>query len=154
MPNEQNEIRKEAKASVDNSEQLAALELERKMELLRRVRTLRERATLDRGKIEGAQPGKDYVWVCIDPRRQAEFQGLDYQVCTDPRVTSKYKQEDGTHRRGDVILYEVSTELREAYALDAAYRSIEQLEESFKATTFRSFATGSGIPVTNAGSPR
>lgn len=145
QPDEQ--VNKEPKMSVDNQEELLELEQQRKMELLRKVRTLRERAILDRGQISGGKPDKDYIWVCTDERSQAEFQGLDYKVCTDPSVKSKYRQEDGTHRRGDLILYEVDKELREAYHFDSAFRSIEQLEASFKAVTFRQFAEGAGVPV-------
>lgn len=147
QPDEKPEVNREPKISVNNAEELMLAEQERRMELLRKVRTLRERATLDRGKISGGDLDKDYIWVCNDERSQAEFQGLDYRVCTNPKVESKYKQADNTHRRGDLILYEVDRELREAYHFDSAYRSIEQLEESFMATQFRQFAAGAGVPV-------
>jgi hypothetical protein len=106
------------------------LEQKRKMELLARVRVMRENSVRDRGKVRKGDPTMSYCWVNQDTRRQVEFKSYGYEICRDPNVETRpeYKQADGTHRRGDQILYQVPKDFKEALDYDDASRGFEMLE--------------------------
>lgn len=105
-------------------------ELRRKMDLLSRVRVNRERLVSDRGKVLNPKPGKHYVWVNSHVDRQTEYASLGYDLCRDPEIKTRAGQisEDGSHRRGDLVLYEIPTDLHEAMYLDNVIRGIELIE--------------------------
>ena len=119
------------------------IEQRRKMELLKRVRINREALRQQRW-VKG-DPSKNYIWVNIDPVRQTYYQTLEYVLCKDPAVQTAWKQPDGTHRCGDLILYEISKELSEAYQMDASLQALEAQEGSQE--SFLAFAAKSSIPV-------
>lgn len=121
------------------------IELQRKIELLQKVRGIRDRAIMYRGLVQNMDPNKVYVWVNMHESRQTWFQSLGYVLCIDPTVTTQWKKEDGTHRRGDLILYECPRDLYEALKLDSQLRGIEALESSKE--IFKSFAEQSNIPL-------
>lgn len=125
------------------------VELARKKALLAKVRINRERAVLNRGEVHG-RPDKVYVWVNIDPHRQALYISMGYEKVVDdpknPRVKTMWgPRQDGTHQRADVILYQIDKELHEVINLDNQIQAIEALEGS--RSTFKDFAEGRGIPV-------
>jgi hypothetical protein len=116
------------------------LEQQRKLELLKRARVIKERVASRRQELEGLDPSKQYMWVNVREDRQMFFQALGYSVVSNPDVKSPYKQADQTHRRADVILYEIDRDLYEAlYAADVM-RGIENIEaasESFQLSLMR-----------------
>lgn len=123
----------------------AEIELERKVALLQRARVIRNNARALRGSVENMKPGLVYIWVNIREERQIYFQNLGYEVCKDPDVKSKWKRDDGAHRRGDLILYQMPKDLHEALKLDAEVRAIEDMENS--KDSFLSFAERLSIPT-------
>lgn len=125
------------------------IEQERKLALIRRVRLTRERGLLARGEVKG-DPSKSYVWVNEDPHQQSTYQALGYKKVVDdpkaPKVKSMWgPRSDGTHKRADVILYEIDKELHEAINMESQLQAIEALEGS--RNLFRSFADQKGIPT-------
>jgi hypothetical protein len=150
------------------------LEQQRKLELLKRARVIKERVASRRQELEGLDPSKQYMWVNVREDRQMFFQALGYVVAqsqvqlvpiyapgekplpdgpgvVQPKptghtlkhisgVNSPYLQNDGMHRRADVILYEIDRDLYEAlYAADVM-RGIENIEaasESFQLSLMR-----------------
>lgn len=123
----------------------AEVELERKVALLQRARVVRENARAMRGSIQGMKPDLVYIWVNIREERQIYFQNLGYELCKDPEVVSKWKRDDGAHRRGDLILYQVPKDLHEALKLDSEIRAIEDMENSKDG--FLAFAERLSIPT-------
>lgn len=103
------------------------LELDRKKALLARVRLLRESAIFQRGSLQSRNPLKEYCWVNIRPDRRVTFEGLGWQLCKDPLVTTSWRQDDNTHVRGDLILYDIDKDLYEAME---AYNVLRGLEAS------------------------
>lgn len=121
------------------------LEMERKKALLAKVKTIRERLAANRGMVDGMKPNKVYVWVNINDNRQIHFQGLGYEVCRDQEVKSHWKQEDGTHKRGDLILYECDKDLHEAIEYDSQIRAVESIEGAKQ--EFKETAARAGVPT-------
>lgn len=136
---------KTAAAVLPNTAPVVVDEKERRLALLKRVRTLRESILTNRGEVKGKKPNKDYVWVNTRADRRTYFEGLGYQVCRDPDIQTRWKKEDGTHQRGDLILYECDRELREAIRLDAEMRSLEAIEGPQQ--SFEAFAERSAVPL-------
>ncbi len=86
-------------------------EMSRRSALLAKVKVLRDGLLINRGKIVG-DPTKEYKWVNINPDRQLYFQGLGWmKVDADCDVTTSYQRDDGTHIRGDLILYQIDKEM-------------------------------------------
>lgn len=117
----------------------------RKEELLKKVRVLRETMHVNRAKVTGGKPDKTYIWVGRDDNMRTYFEGLGYAVCRDTSVKTQWKREDGTHARGDLVLYEVDKELYEALKAESELRGLEQLQSS--KSGFQDFAAKSGVPV-------
>lgn len=113
------------------------------MELLSKVRVIRDKLHF-RGAIGGGNSNKVYVWVATDNVTRTTFEGLGYVVCKDPNVTSRWVRQDGTHQRGDLILYEVDKDLYEAIKLEAEMRALEATEAE---DLFISFAQQNRIPA-------
>lgn len=116
------------------------LKLERRKELLAKVRQIRAHALTDRGKVLNGKPDKAYIWSNIAEHTLVEFQGLGYQICKDPDVKTAWKKEDGTHVRGDLILMEVDRDLYDAIKADDELRALEAIEapkNAFAATVAR-----------------
>lgn len=120
-------------------------ELRRKEALLGKVKLIRERLAQNQGWVEGMKPDKVYVWVHMSDNRQIHFQSMGYELCKDPAVQSKWKRADGTHTRGDVILYECDKDLHEAISMEAELRAVEAVEGAKEG--FRSVAARAGVPV-------
>jgi hypothetical protein len=119
-------------------------EIQRKLELLKKVRTLKERARHRLG-IENGDPAKVYVWVHNSDTRRQHFESLEYRVCRDPKVSTRWKREDGTHVCGDLILYEIDKELHDTLKLESLYRAVEAIEGS--RSDFLAFAERNRVPV-------
>lgn len=114
----------ELKQAIDPTEaKKARLEV-----LLRQVRLRREHALTNRGRISNGKPNKDYVWVNINEHRQIEFRSQGYELCRDPDVKSDWQTQEGHHQRGDLVLYEIDKELREAMKIDQEIRAYESVE--------------------------
>lgn len=116
------------------------IELDRKRALLARVKVLRESAIFNRGAILKGNPAKEYCWVNVKDDRRIYFEGLGWNLCKDPDVVTNWKQEDGTHKRADLILYEIDKELHEAmeaYNVLRGLEATEGAEEAFLTTLQR-----------------
>lgn len=106
----------------------ARLAMEHKKGLLEKVKLLRER-NMNRGAdLTNCNPAKVYMWVNIKEDRQHFFQAWGYTLVRGDTPTSPYKQPDGTHKRADVILYEIDREMYEAIQADNQLRGIEGIE--------------------------
>lgn len=131
QPNTPNEALRskiaEAQALQEAVRDPAEVELERKKALLARVRTTREHALANRGTVTGLPSGKHAVWVNINEHRQIEFSAAGYELCKLPEVKSAWKKADGTHQRGDLILYIIDKELHEALKIDDELRALEAI---------------------------
>jgi hypothetical protein len=124
-------------------------EMLRKATLLSKVRMVREFLASNQGMVEGMKPDKIYVWVHISDNRQIHYQSMGYELCTDPEIKSKWKRSDGTHKRGDVILYQIDKDLHEAIDMEAQLRAIEAVEGAREG--FKAFAERQGVPVYEPG---
>lgn len=116
---------------------------ERKRKLLAKVRIRRE-AMQTSGKVEG-DPNKVYCWVNIRDERQTFFQAMGWTLVKDPNVRTNWRQADGTHKRADLILYEIPREEYEAISAERELRSIEALEGAEK--SFETSAAHNGAPT-------
>ena len=122
-----------------------ALERKRKEELLSKVRTRLDLGAVNKSKVTEGDPNMSYIWVNKNEDRQITFQGLGYSVCKDPKVMTSFKRPDGTHTRGDLILYEIPKEEREALENLAAVNAIEGLDSPKE--MFQNFAEANNVPV-------
>ena len=120
------------------------IEMKRRIDLLKRVRVLKDKAR-NRLEVQGGDSSKIYVWVHNSEVRRQYFESLDYKVCRDPNVNTRWKREDGTHTCGDLILFEIDKELHEASELESLYRAMEAIEGS--QSEFLAFAERNRIPV-------
>lgn len=119
------------------------LERQRKLDLLAKVRVSRDRLRF-RGAVEDIDPNKVYVWLSNDENTRTRFEGLGYVLCKSPTIKTAWRKEDNTHRRGDLILYEVDKDLYEAIKLDGELRALEgQAAEEL----FLNFADSNRIPA-------
>jgi hypothetical protein len=113
------------------------IELDRKKALLAKVKTLRESALFQKGALLEGNPSKEYCWVNSKDDRRVTYEAMGWAVCKDPLVKTRWKQEDGTHRRADLILYEIDRELAEAiqaYNQLKGMEAVEGAEEMFIAS--------------------
>ncbi len=126
-------------SAADRSSRLAV-----KAELLKKVRILRSDAS--RGlEVKGSDPNKSYTWVNVHPSRRVFFEGQGFTVCRDPKVVTSWRREDGTHIRGDLILYECDKEWKEALTAFDDLSAIEAMEGSQE--TFLAFAEQNKVPA-------
>lgn len=125
------------------------VELQKKLELLGKVRATRSKMLQNASSIEGKDPALAYAWVNINESRRNYFEALGWQLCSDPKIKTPWRREDGTHRRGDLILYQIPKDLHEAIELEASLRAIEDIETSQEG--FKEFAGRSGVPVYDPG---
>lgn len=121
-------------------------EIKRKREILAKVRAQRDATLFNRGKVEG-DPDKEYRWVNIHPERQLVFQIQGWRMVTadDVDVVTNYKQADGTHRRGDLVLYCIDKEWAEMIHFDAVVQGIERIEGA--KSSFETQAQKDGVPT-------
>ncbi len=124
-------------------------ELRRKAELLSKVRMIRETLASNQGMVDGMKPNKVYVWVHISDNRQIHYQSMGYELCVDPEIKSKWRRADFTHKRGDVILYQIDRDLHEAIEMEAQLRAVEAVEGAKEG--FKAFAERQGVPVYEPG---
>jgi hypothetical protein len=117
----------EAQALTEAVRDPAEVELERKRALLAKVRVTREHALANRGTVQGLPDHLSAVWVNMNEHRQIEFQSQGYILCTLPEVKSAWKKQDGSHQRGDLILYIIEKDLREALKVDEELRALEAI---------------------------
>ena len=111
------------------------IEQERKMELLRRVKGIREGLLLNRGAVLTGDPSKEYCWVNKDQDRRIYFEQMGWELCVvdpnKPSVTTNWKpQQDGTIARGDLILYQIDKDLYEATEAYNVIRGLELTENA------------------------
>jgi hypothetical protein len=104
------------------------LELERKKALLARVKTLRESNFRQKGAILEGNPSKEYMWVNTKEDRRVSFEAEGWVLCKDPAVKTRWLQADGTHKRADLILYEIDKELFEGLMAYNQIKGIERVE--------------------------
>jgi hypothetical protein len=120
-------------------------ELDRKRRLLAKIKTIRDAVLVNRGEVRGEET-KLYRWVNLKAERQLWFQTVGWtKVGAQDPVETLYKQDDGTHVRGDLILYQIDKEFGEALHLFDVVRGVEMVEgakESFEATAERE-----GVPT-------
>ena len=114
------------------------------VEKLAKVRVLREKMLMNRGEVKG-KPDKMYCWVNVHESRRQWYEGLGWELCKDPSVHTEFKKEDGTHVRGDLILYQIDKETYELLNLDSELRGIEGIQGS--KDEFLSFAESNRIPA-------
>ncbi len=114
------------------------------LEKLAHVKLLREKLLMNRGEVKG-RPDKMYCWVNVNESRRQWFEGLGWELCKDPSVKTEFKREDGTHVRGDLILYQMDKEIYEVINLDNELRGIEGIQGS--KDQFLNFAESNRIPA-------
>ena len=135
-----------AQRSADASEQLDPrpdqIERQRKLDLLSKVRVLRDKLKY-RGAVEG-DPNKVYVWVSKDEATRTAFDGMGYTICKDATVKTSWLKGDNTHQRGDLILYEIPRDLHEAIKLSSELQSLEGDDAE---SLFLNFAQENRIPA-------
>lgn len=121
---------------------------ERMLRLLAKVKVVRERMLFQMGEVRNGTPGFTYIWVTNDNQLRVRFHTMGYEQVTkgtDPDVVTDWKREDGTHLRGDVLLYRIPTDYHDAIKLEAQIRSKEALETT--KDTFLGFAAREHIPA-------
>lgn len=127
------------------------LELERKKALLAKVKHLRDSATFMQGALIESNPSKEYCWVNAREDRRISYEAMGWVVCVDPLVKTRWKQTDGTHKRADLILYEIDKEMAEAiqaYNVTKGMNPIEDSESLFEAALDQvANSTGYRAPV-------
>lgn len=102
------------------------IELERKKELLAKVKAVRDAILINRGEVLKGNQSREYCWVNRREDRQMFFQALGWTLCRDPEVQTRVpRQEDGTFVRGDLILYDID---KEYYQALCAYSELKGLE--------------------------
>lgn len=99
----------------------------RKVELLAKVRLMHDK-NLRGGELTGQNSAKTYMWVNQREDRQAFFKAWGWELCVDPSVQSSFRQKDLTHRRADVVLYEIDKDLYEAQEAFKQLRGLEGIE--------------------------
>lgn len=110
------------------------LEMQRKVELLRKVKGLREGTLLNRSGLLKGDPAKEYCWVNNSPDRRITYESMGWEAVkiTDPKnpsvVTRVTPQPDGTIVRGDLILYHIDKDLFEAIQNYNVIRGLELTE--------------------------
>ena len=125
------------------------IEQRKKAALLAKVRMMRETLAANQGMVGNMKPGKVYVWVHHSDNRQIHFQSMGYELCKDPDIKSNWRRTDGTHVRGDVVLYQIDKDLHEAIDLDSQLRAIEAIEGAKEG--FKVVADRLGFPVYEPG---
>ncbi len=131
-------------------EQLSADDAEKlkRARLLAKVQVLRETPrTINDVKVDGS-PEHQYCWVYDHPQMIAEYERLGYDVvrsANGKEVKSKWRRQDGTHKRGDTILMFIGKEDAEALEIFSAMSAIEQVSSA--KSQFMNFAEGSQIPI-------
>ena len=107
----------------------AQADLERKRELLAKVRLIREGQVARAGRVTGGKPDYVYFWVYNHPQEIDRFLGMMAEIVdADDPVTTSFRREDGRHVRGDTILLRMHKDLSEAYGADRDLRATESIE--------------------------
>ena len=121
-------------------------ELDRKRALLEKIRATADAVMLNRGAVEHP-PNIAVCWVNVNNERQLWYQGMDWRKvnAADTDIHTQYQQPDGTHVRGDLILYCRDAEYDEVYHLSRVLKGIEQIEGHKQA--FEIEAQKSGVPT-------
>lgn len=105
-------------------------ELIRKQELLAKVRAGYHKTDRSKfGAVLEGDPKMHYAWINNRADVRVNFEGVGYEICRDPKVVTRFKREDGTHVRGDLILMQVDKEVYEMLQWQDDYASIEKLED-------------------------
>ena len=128
------------------------IELERKKALLKKVKTLRESAVINRGGLIVSDPTKQYCWVNIRDDRRVVYESMEWTPCNSlkgSKVQTRWQQPDGTHKRADLVLYEIDIELYEAQSMYNQLRGIEGIEGSEK--MFMAAMDRENVPVFKPG---
>lgn len=121
------------------------IEMKRKAVLLAKVRVQRASLLDSLTQIDGMDPAKHYAWVNRSEARVNTFAGMGYVICTDPKVKTRWRNDEGKHIRGDMILMEIARDYKEAWNYDAELRAVEDLEHS--RDSFKAFGERNGVPV-------
>ncbi len=122
------------------------VEMQRKRDLLARVRVLREGNLNVSNLLRNQSPDFNYVWVFNHPDRVAHFEGMAAELVKnqDP-VESRFKKDDGTHVRGDTILMRMHKDLADAYNAEREIRADEAISGHKQNMT--DWAEMNGVPV-------
>lgn len=117
---------------------------ERAKDLLAKVRTYRENIVANRGAVVEGSPDKIYCWVNQREERQLFFQSMGWGLVNDPNVKTAHRQADNTHKRADLLLYEIDRDLYDVMEADKQLRAIEAIDGAESA--FDSFVERNGAP--------
>lgn len=118
----------------------------RKVRLLSKIKILHD--NVNTGTAVEGEPDKQYCWVNTREERQTFFQAMGWTLVKDPtgeKVKTRYRQPDGTHRRADLILYEMDKEMYEAHDAYKQLKRIEALEGV--ELSFQTSAARNGAPT-------
>lgn len=141
------------------------IESRKKEDLLKRVRTIFENRLFHLGKVENMDSAKAYCWVNQHDEQLMQYQGMGWvisksklklvdgkvqrevggRVMVESGPRTNWVREDGTHRRGDLILHEIDREMKEALDSYGEQKAVEQLEGS--KDRFRAFAERERLPI-------
>lgn len=125
----------------------------RKLELLKKVKMIREGTMMVRGEILKGDTSKEYCWVNIREDRQIAYQAegwekvvVDMEKPPDQRtvITHWKPQADGSITRGDSILYQIDKEMNEAIQVYNLVRGLELTEN--KDVNFEEMLERWGVP--------
>jgi hypothetical protein len=156
MPSIQEKLTSQIQAAVTGKaapveKTVEELAKEKKMELLSKVRQMREDTINQKGKVWPSNPDnppseKVFVWANSNEHRVVAYKSEGYTIVQDgtTRIRTNWVREDGTHRYGDLILMEIDKDLWEMIKLDEQIRAVENAEGQ---SMFEAFASESGIPV-------
>lgn len=116
-------------------------------ELMAKVKVFRQSIQANPGQVKNGKPDKVYVWASVDPRRRVAFESLGYTTCKDKDIitNSLWKREDGTHVRGDLILYEISKDRHDVIQFSEQLDAVERVDGAKE--TFRQLAKAHRIAL-------
>jgi len=129
-----------------NVEQQKALEKAR--EKLSQIKLLRQRAVLDAGKVKGGDPATHYSWVNDHPDRIKSYEAIDYRISkseTIRKAQPEWARQDGTIRRGDLILMECPKDHYDAIKYSELLDSAESKDQA--EAVFLAFADRHNVPA-------
>lgn len=131
------------------------IQKEREIEMLAKVRQTYQNYLSNAGEVRAA-PGKlldpdvTFAWVNTHPSRIVFYKTFSYKIVNsnpgqpDEDVETNWKQEDGTHVWGDVILMKIPRELKEAQDLHFHYKALDELQSE---SEFEQYAAKHGVVV-------
>ena len=117
-------------------------------EKLSSIKLLRTRAILNAGLVTGGDPKKQFSWVNNSQDRIKYYEGLEYRVSKDAGIKEAHPdwvKEDGTIRRGDLILMEVERDIYEGIKYSELLDAAENRDQAER--IFLNYAERNGVPT-------